>query len=614
MQSFKTSYRTHNCGELNLNNIDETVALCGWVAGWRNLGGVIFIDLRDRWGITQVTFNPEKCPASAIETARKFRYEYVVRAKGRVQSRPDNAKNPKMTTGEIEIAADEAEIFSRSETPPFLVENEVDASEELRLEYRYLDLRRPILKDKLLLRHKVTLEVRKYLDRQGFVEIETPLLIRSTPEGARDYIVPSREYPGSFYALPQSPQLLKQILMISGFDRYFQIARCLRDEDLRADRQPEHSQIDMEMSFVSIDDIFGVVEEMMRHVFAEVLGVGLENNFLRLTYDEAMSRFGSDKPDMRFGMEIVDISDIAGSCGFQVFESTIASGGYVGGICIKNGAGLSRKNLDELAEMVKKTGGRGLVHIAYIGDEIKSPLSKFISIDKSGEIKNKLNAGNSDLVLLVADRRLVALKCLGALRLELARRLKLIEDKQWRFLWIYKFPLFEYNPEYKRFDSMHNIVSSPCDDESHLLDEGFTTKLPLDDENHPWAKIHANQYDLVCNGIELASGGIRIHASEMQMKILQILGMSPERAEKMFGFLLKALRYGAPPHGGIAPGLDRIVALMTKSESIRDVIAFPKTTGGRSLMDGSPAPIDNTQLRELGLSLIGSKIDLPKTE
>jgi aspartyl-tRNA synthetase len=603
MQFLNTSYRTHTCGELKKENIGETVTLCGWVAGWRNLGGVIFIDLRDRWGITQATFNPESCSADAAETARKFRYEFVVKIKGIVQPRPDNARNPKMITGEIEIAASEAEILSRSETPPFLVENEVDASEELRLEYRYIDLRRPILRDKLLLRHKVTMAVREYLDKQGFAEIETPLLIRSTPEGARDYVVPSREHPGSFYALPQSPQLFKQILMISGFDRYFQIARCLRDEDLRADRQPEHSQIDMEMAFVTIDDIFGIVEGMMAHVFSKVLSVELKHPFLRLSYDEAMSRFGSDKPDLRFGMEIADLSDIVEKCGFQVFESTLAAGGYVGGILLKGGATLSRKNLDELGELVKKSGARGLAHAAFIGSEIKSPLSKFISAEKFGEIKARFGAVDGDIILMVADRRLIALKCLGGLRLELGRRFKLIDEGQWRFTWVNQFPLFEYNPELKRFDAMHNIVTSPCESEAHLLDEGFSANMPLADENHPWAKIHANQYDLVCNGVELASGGIRIHRSEMQMKVLQILGMSEQRAENMFGFLLKALRYGAPPHGGIAPGLDRLVTLMTGGDSIRDVIAFPKTTGGRSLMDGSPTPIDDDQLRELGLRL-----------
>ncbi len=603
MQSLKTTYRTHTCGELKKENIGETVILCGWVAGWRNLGGVIFIDLRDRWGITQATFNPESCPAETVETAKKFRYEFVVRIKGEVKLRPDNARNPRMVTGEIEIAAIEADILSKSETPPFLVEDKVDASEELRLEYRYLDLRRPILKDKILFRHKVTMAVREYLDSLGFVEIETPLLIRSTPEGARDYVVPSREHPGSFYALPQSPQLFKQILMISGFDRYFQIARCLRDEDLRADRQPEHSQIDMEMAFVTIDDIFSVVEGMVKHVFTKVKGVELPIPFPRLSYDEAMSRFGSDKPDMRFGMEICDISEIVKECGFTVFERAVQSGGVVGGIALKGGASLSRKNLDELGELVKKSGAKGLAHVAFTAGEIKSPLSKFIGPEKFGEIKSILGADDGDIILMVADRKTVALKSLGALRLELGKRFKLIDDSQWKFLWVNKFPLFEYNPDIKRYDAMHNIVTSPCSDEEHLLDEGFTTSLPLDSDNHPWAKIHANQYDLVCNGVELASGGIRIHRSEMQMKILQILGMSEQRAENMFGFLLKALRYGAPPHGGIAPGLDRLVTLMTGGDSIRDVIAFPKTTGGRSLMDGSPTPIDDDQLKELGLKL-----------
>jgi aspartyl-tRNA synthetase len=603
MTDFKTSYRTHNCGELNLENVGKQVTLCGWVAGWRNLGGVIFIDLRDRWGITQITFNPQHRPADLIERARKLRYEFVIQAEGKVQPRPDNAKNPNMITGQIEIAASGLKILSQSETPPFLVEDEVDASEELRLEYRYLDLRRPVLKDKILLRHKAVLEIRKYFDSLGFAEIETPLLIRSTPEGARDYVVPSRVNKGSFYALPQSPQLLKQILMVSGFDRYFQIARCLRDEDLRSDRQPEHTQIDMEMSFVGIDEIFGVIEGMMAHLYDKILGVKLPIPFPRITYDEVMARYGIDKPDMRFGMEIIDLTGTATDSGFSVFESVIAEGGFVGGLLLKGGGSLSRKNLDELQEIVKKSGGKGLAHIAIKDDGPKSPIAKFMSQEKLNSIIEKMNAGSNDLILIVADSKQKALPCLGDLRLALGKKHDLIDKSQWRFAWIYRFPLFEYNPDLKRFDAMHNIVTSPCEEDMFLLDEGFGSKLALDDPNHPWARIHANQYDLVCNGMELASGGIRIHRSEMQQKILKILGMSDERAEKMFGFLLKALKFGAPPHAGIAPGLDRIMALMTNSESIRDVIAFPKTTGGRSLMDGSPAPIDKEQLDELGLAL-----------
>ena len=603
MTDYKTSYRTHNCGELKLEDEGQEVILCGWVAGWRNLGGVIFIDLRDRWGITQITFNPQSCSPELIEQAKKLRYEFVIQTNGRVQPRPENAKNPNMVTGQIEIAAAGLQILSLSETPPFLVENEVDASEELRLEYRYLDLRRPVLKDKILLRHKAVLEIRKYFDNLGFAEIETPLLIRSTPEGARDYIVPSRVNKGSFYALPQSPQLLKQILMVSGFDRYFQIARCLRDEDLRSDRQPEHTQIDMEMSFVGIDEVFGIIEGMMAHLYDKILGVKLAIPFPRIAYDEVMARFGIDKPDMRFGMAIIDLTGTAANSGFSVFDSVITKGGFVGGLLFKDGGGLSRKNLDELQEVIKKSGGKGLAHIAVKDDGPKSPIAKFMSQDKLNAIVEKTKAGVDDLILIVADRKQKALTCLGDLRLYFGKKYELIDKKQWRFAWVYKFPLFEYNPDLKRFDAMHNIVTSPCDEDISLLDEGFGSELPLDDPNHPWAKIHANQYDLVCNGMELASGGIRIHRADMQQKILKILGMSDERAEKMFGFLLKALKFGAPPHAGIAPGLDRIMALMTGSESIRDVIAFPKTTGGRSLMDGSPAPVDKEQLDELGLAL-----------
>lgn len=573
------------------------------MAGWRDLGGVIFIDLRDRWGITQITFNPQRCSPDLVEAAKKLRYEFVIQVEGQVQPRPEDAINPKLPTGGIEISAASLKVLSVSDTPPFLVEDDVDASEELRLEYRYLDLRRPFLKDKLTLRHKAVLEVRKYLDSRGFVEIETPLLIRSTPEGARDFVVPSRERPGCFYALPQSPQLFKQILMISGFDRYFQIARCLRDEDLRADRQPEHTQIDMEMAFISMDDVFEVVEGMMAHLYDSVLSVKLETPFPRLTFDEAMARYGTDKPDLRFGMEIVDLTDDVAHCGFGVFEKEVLTGGVVGGLLCKGGAILSRKNLDELQEIVKSSGGKGLTHIALKSDGVKSPLSKYIKKENLEHIINKMGASEGDLVLIIADRRLVALTCLGTLRLEVGKRFNLVDENMWKFVWVYKFPLFEYNPDLKRFEAMHNIVTSPCEDDIDRLDEGFDSDLPIDDKNHPWARIYANQYDLVCNGVELASGGIRIHRSDLQMKVLKILGMSEERAEKMFGFLLKAFRYGAPPHGGIAPGLDRIIAIMTKSSSIRDVIAFPKTTGGRSLMDGTPAPIDPQQLEELGLQL-----------
>ncbi|MCP4583512.1 MAG: aspartate--tRNA ligase [candidate division Zixibacteria bacterium] len=603
MTNFKTGYRTHNCGELNLETVGEKVVLCGWVAGWRDLGGVIFIDLRDRWGITQITFNPQNCPSDIMEFARKLRYEFVIQAMGRVQPRPDNARNRNMITGEIEVSADGLTVLNQSETPPFLVEDDVDASEELRLEYRYLDLRRPVLKDKILLRHRAVLEIRKFLDGQGFTEIETPLLIKSTPEGARDYIVPSRVNKGSFYALPQSPQLFKQILMISGFDRYFQIARCLRDEDLRADRQPEHTQIDMEMAFVGIDEVFGIVESMMVHLFDSILGIKLQIPFARLTYDEVMARFGIDKPDMRFDMEIIELSDQVKDCGFGVFENAVSAGGYVGALLFKGGAGLSRKNLDQLQDIVKGTGGKGLAHIALKDEGPKSPILKFLKQESLDAIIDQMNAESGDLILIVADRKYRALSCLGNLRLSIGKKYDLIDKNLWRFAWVYKFPLFEYNAELKRFDAMHNIVTSPCEEDIPLLDEGFASDLPLDNETHPWARIYANQYDLVCNGSELASGGIRIHRSEMQQKVLKILGLSEERAEKMFGFLLKALKYGAPPHAGIAPGLDRIMALMTGSDSIRDVIAFPKTTGARSLMDGSPSPVNQDQLDELGLTI-----------
>jgi len=600
---FSKLKRTHTCGELRNDNSGAEVTLNGWVNAWRDHGGLFFIDLRDRYGVTQVVFHPENLSPEDMETPKKLRYEDVVSVSGKVSSRPEGAVNEEMQTGEIELTANSVTLLNKSKTPPFLVENEISAFEDLRLKYRYIDLRRPVLKKKIEIRHKVTMAVRNYLDSKGFLEIETPLLMRSTPEGARDYIVPSRTNPGKFYALPQSPQLFKQILMIAGFDKYFQLARCLRDEDLRADRQPEHTQIDMEMSFVTMDDVFEITEGMFAHIFKEVLGVEVETPFPRLKFEEAMRRYGSDKPDTRFGMEIVDISDIAGKSGFKVFSETVKSGGVVKGIVLPKGAEMTRREIDELQEIVKSTGAKGLVHLSASPEGLKSPALKFLGEEVSKTIASMVKLEAGDIAFFIAAEEKICNLSLGNLRLHLAKTRGLIPGGKWNFVWIYEFPLFGYNPEAKSFEATHNIVTSPFEEDIPLLEEGSKTQLPLDSRDHPWVRIRAKQYDLVLNGTEIASGGIRIHSRRLQEKVFEVLGIGEKSAQKRFGFLLDALEYGAPPHGGIAPGLDRIVALMTDSESIREVIPFPKTTAAQSLMDGSPAEVDPEQLQELGIAI-----------
>jgi len=600
---YKTALRSHTCGQLGRSDIGIEVALCGWVHGYRDLGGLLFVDIRDRWGLTQVVFDPGILDSITMETARELRYEFSVRVLGNVRPRPEGMENKSNPTGAIEIAADSLEILNKSITPPFLVDDETTASEDLRLKYRYLDLRRPNLRKKIEIRHKAALAVREYLDSLGFVEIETPLLMRSTPEGARDYIVPSREHKGKFYALPQSPQLFKQILMISGFDRYFQLARCLRDEDLRADRQPEHTQIDMEMSYVTVDDVFEVVEKMMAHLFKTVLGDETGRPFNRMTYREAMDRYGVDKPDLRFGLEIVDLCDLLTDTGLKIFSETLKQGGVVRAINLPGGASLSRKRIDELTEIVKAAGGKGLAYIALTDDGVRSSVARNLSQPELDSIYSKTELKAGDMIFIVAGAWKTTCDSLGALRRELGKSSAEKPEIKWSFLWVEDFPLFEYKSDTGRFEAMHNIVSSPHKDDLGLLDFGFESELPLDDPAHPWAALRANQYDLVLNGVEIASGGIRIHDRAVQEKVLRVLGIDEERARKMFGFLLDALEFGAPPHGGIAPGFDRIVALMTDSESLRDVIAFPKTTAAQSLMDGSPAEVDQRQLDELGIAV-----------
>ena len=603
MPHFSELKRTHTCGELRADHVGQTVRLNGWVNSYRNLGGLFFIDLRDRYGLTQVVIDPQTFDPQMLAEANRARHEFVVAVDGAVVRRDAANENKKMATGHIEVAAGSFHIVSESKTPPFEIEDETAASEVLRLEYRYLDLRRKPLQQRIRIRHDTTLAVRNYLSEQGFYEIETPLLMRSTPEGARDYVVPSRIQPGKFYALPQSPQLLKQILMISGFDKYFQLARCLRDEDLRRDRQPEHTQIDLEMSFVTPDDVFKVIEGLVAHVWKLIRDVDIATPFPRYTYDEVMNRWGIDKPDLRFDMELVDLTDNVRGCDFKVFAENVASGGVVKGIVLKGGGSFSRKQVDELTDLAKTYGAKGLAYILRTDTEDKSPILKFIGESVKDSLCNTARVEQGDALFIVSDRSLKTESILGQLRLHLGRSQGLIDESQWKMLWVTEFPLYDFDEESGTFQAMHNIVSHPLEEDLPLIDQGLTTSLSGADSNHPWRKAKALQYDLVINGMEIASGGQRINRRDLQEKVLNILGIDSERADKMFGFLLRALEYGAPPHAGIAAGLDRLVALLTDTDSIRDVIPFPKTTNAQSLMDNAPSEIDTAQLAELGLMI-----------
>ncbi|AMA72171.1 MULTISPECIES: aspartate--tRNA ligase [Aneurinibacillus] len=581
------------CGTLRRTDVGKEVVLNGWVQKRRDLGGVIFVDLRDRTGIVQIVFNPEINP-EAHAVGDKLRSEYVVSVKGKVVERDPETVNPNLETGEIEVQVNEIEIINQAKTPPFFIEDNIDVDEQIRLKYRYLDLRRPEMYKTMELRHKVTKLFRDYLDSKGFLEIETPMLTKSTPEGARDYLVPSRVNPGEFFALPQSPQIFKQLLMVAGYERYFQIVRCFRDEDLRADRQPEFTQVDIETSFLNMEELMSMMEEMMAKVCKEVLNIDIETPFQRLTYAEAMDRYGSDKPDLRFGMELVDISDIAENCGFQVFSSTMKKGGQVKGINVKGCAHYSRKDVDELMKFAGRYGAKGLAWMAFKDDEIKGPIAKFFTEEEIAAIKDRMQVENNDLLLFVADKPKVVADSLGALRLKFGKELGLIDESKFAFAWVVDFPLLEWDEEAKRYVALHHPFTRPRPEDVELFD------------TDP-GKIRAQAYDMVLNGFEIGGGSMRIYKRDVQEKMFKALGFSQEEAQEKFGFLLDAFEYGTPPHGGIAFGLDRIVMILAGRSSLRDTIAFPKTASARDFMTDAPSTVDPKQLEELSIRVFMPK-------
>ena len=581
--------RTHYCGTLTKNEIGKEVVVCGWVQRQRDLGALIFVDLRDRTGIIQLAFD-DNTDREIFDKAFALRSEFVVMAKGNVRMR--SSINTEIPTGEIEIEVNELKVLGESKTPPFEIVENSNAKEDLRLKYRYLDLRRADLQKNILMRHKIAKVTRDYFDENGFIELETPTLIKSTPEGARDYLVPSRIHKGSFFALPQSPQMYKQLLMLSGFDRYMQLARCYRDEDLRADRQPEFTQIDLEMSFVERDDVFAIAEGYVSRLFREVLNVEIPTPLPRMRYDDAMNDYGSDKPDTRFDMKIKDISDIVENCGFGVFADTVKNGGTVRAITAKMAVDTyTRKEIDKLTEEAKGIGAKGLAFIRWVEDTPTCSFAKFMTEDEMAAILERTGAEKGDVVFIVADKKALTLSVLGALRLTVAKRLDIIPQNQYNFLWITEFPFFEYNEETGNWDAMHHPFTSPLDECIPYL------------ETAP-EKVYANAYDLVLNGTELSSGSIRITDPELQAQMFRALGLSDEEAEQKFGFLTGAFRYGAPPHGGMGIGLDRLCMIMTGSDSLRDVIAFPKVATSAELMSGAPGPVDDVQLGDLAIAII----------
>ena len=587
MQGLK---RSHRCAELSKVNIGETVTVMGWVQKNRNKGGIVFVDLRDRSGLLQLIFENGSVSEEDFEKAGKLRSEFVIAAVGTVEAR-SGAVNENLATGEIEIRVKELRILSESETPPFPIEENSKTKEELRLKYRVLDLRRPDLQRNLMMRSKAATLTRQFLAEEGFLEIETPMLIKSTPEGARDYLVPSRVHPGNFYALPQSPQIFKQLLMCAGYDRYFQIVKCFRDEDLRADRQPEFTQIDMELSFVDVDDVIDVNERLLAKMFKEILGIEVSLPIQRMTWQEAMDRFGSDKPDIRFGMELTDVSEVVKDCEFVVFKNALENAGSVRGINAKGQGAMPRKKIDKLVDLAKDFGAKGLAYVAIQEDgTIKSSFAKFMSEEEMAALVKAMDGENGDLLLFAADKNQVVWDVLGNLRLEIARQLELLDKNEYKFLWITEFPLLEWNEEAGRYTAMHHPFTMPMEEDLHLID------------TDP-GKVRAKAYDIVLNGTEIGGGSVRIFNQEIQSKMFEVLGFTKEQAQEQFGFLLNAFKYGVPPHAGLAYGLDRLVMLMAKEDSIRDVIAFPKVKDASDLMTEAPSGVDQKQLDELCLAI-----------
>lgn len=590
-ESMKGLHRSHRCTEVSNSSIGETVTIMGWVQKSRNKGGIIFVDLRDRSGLLQIIFEESDIGAEGFAKAEKLRSEFVIAVVGKVEKR-SGAVNENLATGDIEIRATELRILSEAETPPFPIEEDSKTKEDLRLKYRYLDLRRPDLQKNLIMRSKVAALTRQFLAEEGFLEIETPMLTKSTPEGARDYLVPSRVHPGNFYALPQSPQLFKQLLMCSGYDRYFQIVKCFRDEDLRADRQPEFTQIDMELSFVDVDDVIGVNERLLQKLFKETIGIDVQLPIQRMTYKEAMDRFGSDKPDIRFGMELKNVSEVVRNCGFSVFTSALEKGGSVRGINAEGQGEMPRKKIDALVEFAKGYGAKGLAYLAVNSDgTYKSSFAKFMTEEELSNLVEAMSGKPGDLLLFAADEDDVVFDVLGNLRLEVARNLDLLNKEEYKFLWVTEFPLLEYSKEEGRYTAKHHPFTMPMEEDLHLID------------SEP-GKVRAKAYDIVLNGTEIGGGSVRIYQNNVQEKMFEVLGFSREDAYERFGFLLNAFKYGVPPHAGLAYGLDRLVMLMAKEDSIRDVIAFPKVKDASCLMTDAPNVVDQKQLDELGIGIV----------
>ena len=586
METMQGLKRTHGCGTLRKEHVGGEVSLCGWVSRRRDHGGLIFVDMRDRSGLVQIVFDEAVMAGGTFHDAEALRSEFVIAVRGSVRARSADTVNPNMETGEIEIVVSELRILNKAKTPPFYIQDGIDVDEMIRLRYRYLDLRRPEMQANIMLRHRVAKIMRDFFDRSGFLEIETPMLCKSTPEGARDFLVPSRLNAGEFYALPQSPQIFKQLLMVSGFEKYFQIVRCFRDEDLRADRQPEFTQLDIEMSFMDQESILSLMEELVKEVFEKTLGAHIETPLPRMSWDEAMERFGSDKPDLRFGMELRDITEYVGGSEFKVFNAVMEAGGRVKVINVEGYANIPRRELDGLVTYVQNYGAKGLAWIQYTEEGVKSPFKKFYADETFETIKNAVGAKTGDLLLVVADQPAVVAQALGELRLEMGRRRGLIDPDALSFLWVVDFPMFEYSAEEKRYKAMHHPFTAPRDEDIPMLatDPG---------------KVKANAYDMVLNGVEIGGGSLRIYRSDLQEQVFETLGLSPEEAREKFGFMMNAFEYGTPPHGGLAFGLDRLVMLMAKRRSIRDVIPFPKTQSASDVMCQAPSPVDEKQLREL---------------